>query len=296
MPTLLPSIHMPAFQEQIRNWLTEMQLQFEVINHGHFSTHISIEKGQVPALVLVLISVGSWLEYGSFESWQEEISSVRAMRKSSMQCVVIWEDYWAKNEPIVKSRVNAMLGNSQKIAARLTQVRRIDQESAARFLDRNHLNGSVTSKTRYGLFLPKRYFRVLNDAFEYDRHTEELLVAVATFSAPRVFARADGPFRSFELLRFASLLHTNVSGGLDKLLTAFVREKNPDDIMTYADREWSEGAGYVKLGFERISETAPMQFFLAVTEMERTSRRDPSNVAIYNAGSIKFVKTYKSPN
>lgn len=296
MPTPLPSIHMSSFQEQVCNGLSEMQLQFEVTSRGCFSTHIVVSKGNVARLNIVLITLENWLDAGSFERWQDEIRTMLAKREAGLKCVVIWEDYWINNEPIVKSRVNAMLGNSQKIAARLTQVRRIDQESAVLFLEKNHLNGSVTSKTKYGLFLPKRYFRVLNEAFEYDHNSEELLVAVATFSAPRVFARADGPFRSFEMLRFASLLDTNVSGGLDKLLTAFAREKDPDDIMTYADREWSDGAGYVKLGFERISETAPMQFYLSATDMERTSKPDPKRIAIYNAGSIKFVKTYKLPN
>ncbi|SKB86551.1 hypothetical protein [Dyadobacter psychrophilus] len=296
MPTPLPPIQMSSFQEQVCKWLTETRLQFEVTHLEYFTTRIAVLRDKAPTLTLALISLENWLEAGSPDRWQDEINAMRATREKSLKCVVIWEDYWIRKESIVKSRLNAMLGNSQKIAARLTQVRRIDQESSVQFLEKNHLNGSVTSKTRYGLFLPKRYFRVLNEAFEYDRQLEELLVAVSTFSAPRVFTRDDGPFRSFEMLRFASLLHTNVSGGLDKLLTAFAREKNPDDIMTYADLEWSDGAGYAKLGFERISETPPMPVYLSKNEMMRSTKRTADDIAIYNAGSTKFVKTYKSPN
>lgn len=273
-----------------------MQLQFEVGQAGHFTTYIYIKPDNAPTLNIVLIPLQSWLDAGSFERWQNEINVRFYNREMGRKYVMIWEDYWIKNERIVKSRLNAMLGNSQKIAARLTQARRIDRESTVQFLEENHLNGSVTSKTRYGLFLPKRYFRVLDIDFNADRNADELLVAVATFSAPRVFPRADGPFRSFEMLRFASLLHTNVAGGLDKLLTAFAREKNPDDIMTYADREWSDGAGYLKLGFERISETPPVPFYLSKNEMVRSSTGNVGDMAIYNAGSIKFVKTFKLPN
>lgn len=295
MQTAPSTIDMPYFQEEFCKWLMEMQLQFEVRNPGHFSVYIVIKPEAAPALNVVLIPVQSWLDEGSFERWQDEINVLFSGREMGEKYVIIWEDYWIRNESIVKSRLNAMLGFSQKIAARLTQVRRIHQESAVQFLEKNHLNGSVTSKTRYGLFLPKRYFRILGEDFNADRGQDELLVAVATFSAARVFPREDGPFRSFEMLRFASLLHTNVTGGLDKLLSAFAREKNPDDTMTYADREWSDGAGYLKLGFERISETPPMPFYLSTNEMIRSSRQNPAHILIYNAGSIKFVKTYKTP-
>ncbi|MCF2490783.1 hypothetical protein [Dyadobacter sp. CY347] len=293
MPTLPSTIIAPSFGEQVCNWLSEVHLQFEVKANRAFTTHIEIKNSNGRSLNILLTDLENWQKAGSFENWQIEINDLLNQRTKGEQWVVIWEDYWVKKPYIVKSRLSAMLGISQKIAARLTQVRRIDQETAFQFLEKNHLNGSVSSKTRYGLFLPKRYFRVLKKDFEHNIESDEMLVAVATFSAPRVFAREDGPFRSFELLRFASLLGTNVSGGLDKLLTAFVREKEPDDIMTYADREWSEGAGYERLGFERISETQPMPFYMSVNEMSRTTTSNPDKIVVYNAGSIKFVKTFK---
>jgi hypothetical protein len=47
-------------------------------------------------------------------------------------------------------------------------------------------------------------------------------------------------FRSYELLRFASLQGYVVVGGMDKLMKAFMHENQPDDIMSYADKDWSE--------------------------------------------------------
>ncbi|MCF0063179.1 hypothetical protein MUK70_06585 [Dyadobacter chenwenxiniae] len=296
MPTLPPPIIALSFREQVCKWLSEMHLQFGVKLNGAFTAHIEIENNNGRSLNIVLIDLENWLQNGSSESWHTVINDLLHRRNNGETWVMIWEDYWIKKPEIVKSRLSAMLGISQKIAARLTQVRRIDQETASQFLAKNHLNASVSSKTRFGLFLPKQYFRVLDPDFEWDREADELLVAVATFSAPRVFAREDGPFRSFEMLRFASLINTNVSGGMDKLLTAFARAKSPDDIMTYADREWSEGAGYVKIGFKRISETLPMEFYLSAKNPERTSTPAPDSVVIYNAGSIKFVKTIKTQN
>ncbi|MCF2497672.1 hypothetical protein [Dyadobacter chenhuakuii] len=296
MPVPSSPIITQSFSEQVCKWLSGIHLPYEINLETAFATHIEIRNDNGRSLNIVLVNLEDWQKSGSPDNWQLEFCDLINRRETGEKRVLIWEDYWLKKPQVVKSRISAMFGISQKIAARLTQVRRIDQETASHFLEKNHLNASVSAKTRFGLFLPKRYFRVLKSDFECDRESEELLVAVATFSAPRVFPREDGPFRSFELLRFASLLGTNISGGLDKLLMAFVREKNPDDIMTYADREWSEGAGYEKIGFERISETHPMQFYLSPEDMTRTTKSSLGAIAIYNAGSIKFVKTYKLPD
>lgn len=290
-----------TFKQQFCNWLSSSGFAFQASEDSNgFSTTIQIQKEEQLLIQVVLVNLEAWQQAGSVEHWIETIEKINATRESGARCVIIWEDFWHRREVIVKSRLNAMLGMSQKIAARLTQVRRIDQHLAAPFLEKNHLNGSVSAKTRYGLFLPKRYFRVLNQHFDFDSKADELLVAVATFSAPRVFQRPQGPFRSFEMVRFASLLHTNVSGGLDKLLTAFIRDKNPDDIMTYADLEWSEGAGYAKLGFEKMSQTDPMPF-LVRNDKERISHFSSNEIdavpatLVYNAGSVKFVKTLWKP-
>jgi hypothetical protein len=159
------------------------------------------------------------------------------------------------------------------------------------------------SKFRYGLFLPKRYYRVLPEGFVFDQSADELLVAVATFSNARIFEQDGAPFRSHELIRFASLAGTNVVGALDKLLNAFIREKSPDDIMTYADLEWSDGRSYRRLGFEKRGNIPPREAYVDLSTMLRT--RNPRRTAVsqeqspieyltvYNLGSIKYVKTIK---
>jgi hypothetical protein len=294
------SISKPGFKSQFCDWLSSAGLTFSDFGSiNAFTDLVEVRKTKSLPIQILLIDLESWKNAGSAETWRQTVEQTIAMRTSGIKCVIIWEDFWHRSAAIVKSRLNAMLGTSQKVAARLTHVRRIDLNIAARFLEENHLNGSVSAKTRYGLFLPKRYFRILNDDFNYDSSADELLVAVATFSAPRVFQRADGPFRSFEMVRFASLLNTNVSGGLDKLLTAFIREKNPDDVMTYADLEWSEGAGYATLGFQKISQTDIIPFFVDTKSMLRKSKSATSDIdedqssdmIVYNAGSLKFVKT-----
>jgi hypothetical protein len=216
--------------------------------------------------------------------------------------VTLWEDLWWTKQSIVKSRIAAQLGISERIPARLTRVGRLDRPMTLAFLQENHLQDAVLSKFRYGLFLPKKHYRVLKNPPD----TDELLVAVGTFAHPRLFLREGLVHRSFELVRFANLLNSTVVGGLDKVVSHFIKQHQPDDLMTYADLDWSDGNSYRTLGFEPISDTPPQLFWIDPGTSQRylphrlpgslseQSALEEGFVAIYNAGSRKFVKVLTS--
>jgi hypothetical protein len=285
-----------SFQEQISNWLESIGFKcgLQIVDE---MVRVYIWRGEQCAMELILVKVGEWLADDLPEKIRDAHNHMSAQRTAGNQCIVLWEDYWIAKPEIVKSRLSAMLGESYKIPARLTVARRIEKKDEVSFLKTNHLNGSVSSKFRYGLFLPNRYYRVLNADFQANREGDELLVAVATFSHPRIFQKETGPIRSYELIRFASALGSNVVGGLDKLLNAFVKERQPDDIMTYADLEWSDGASYRKLGFEMKGQTPPIPFNLDLETMSRSTKilseqAKEDQVVVYNAGSLKYVKPF----
>jgi hypothetical protein len=287
------------FHEQINNWLGSIGFKCGIQNvNGADIGKIEIFSHEQCVMELILVHAGNWLVADPIAQLQEAHGYMTTKRATGNQCIILWEDYWIAKPEIVKSRLSAMLGLSFKIPARLTKVRRIDKKDASSFLESNHLNGSVSSKFRYGLFLPNRYYRVLDADFQVDRGTDELLVAVATFSHPRIFQQEENAIRSYELIRFASVLKSNVMGGLDKLLNAFVKDRQPDNIMTYADLEWSDGASYRKLGFEMKGQTPPIAFNLDLNAMSRSSKSATANasegqVTIYNAGSLKYVKPFE---
>ena len=53
----------------------------------------------------------------------------------------------------------------------------------------------------------------------------------------------------YELLRFCNLKYHNVRGAASKLLKAFERTHKPYSLISYANRDWSQGNLYQKLGF-----------------------------------------------
>lgn len=197
--------------------------------------------------------------------------------QQQLKCIHIWEDVYEQYPELVIARVLALIGNRQRIHARATQSKRIDKPTAELFLNKNHLQQSVGAYYKFGLY-----------------HNTEL-VAVATFSKSRMMNDGVVPYRSYELIRFASKKGVTVTGGLSKLLTLFIQEVNPAHIMTYTDRDWGTGEGYEKLGFNCIEVTEPIPFYVNIKTLERiTLKQFPVTmhhdwILIYNSGSSKFV-------
>ncbi|MCF0069355.1 hypothetical protein LZD49_02665 [Dyadobacter sp. CY261] len=291
-----------SFPEQLCNWLPSALFRWQLVHDPDFAWPIlEIHDEQRQIMNVLTVPLTTWQQLHRHGLPDGLYAKLVSLRSDGIPAVALWEDYWIAKNSIVRSRLSAMLGISAKIPARLTQVRRIDDATTFHFLDINHLNGATSSKFRYGLFLPKQYYRVLPEDFAYDNSASEILVAVATFNNARIFEQHGLPFRSHELIRFASLQGTNVVGGLDKLLNAFIREKSPDDIMTYADFEWSDGRGYRRLGFEERGTVAPQKVYLDLNNMRRIRKRaDDSSentsikyLTVFNLGSIKYVRLIK---
>lgn len=170
-----------------------------------------------------------------------------------VRLVTVWGDVWMLKRNLVIAHLISLAGKSTRVFARNTVVKRITKTVANEFLDNQHLGGSPSSRFKYGLFVKK---------------TGEL-AAAGTFSPPRTFYRDDKPFRSYELIRYAGLSGVNITGGLGKLLSAFIEDVNPGDIMTYADRNWWTGDSYKALGFQYAGTTPPQAFWVKPGEWVR---------------------------
>ena len=122
------------------------------------------------------------------------------------------------------------------------------------------------------------------------------LIAVGTFSNARRWVKNGKEIRSYEWTRFASLPGLRISGGMGKILKAFIEEVQPDDIMSYADLEWSDGEVYSTLGFIKESMKEPVMFAVdgnwKRTPISRCPQHEGSSY-LQNLGSLKYrLKLY----
>lgn len=186
--------------------------------------------------------------------------------------VVITEDRWYSQKAMTQARLLAHLEVFSQAFARNCEIRRIEKKEAQEFLQTNHSYGYAACRYHYGMFL-KRQTGHLAEGLPVKPGMTEVrpgtLVAVATFSNSRKWVKGDKDIRSYEWTRFASLPGLRISGGMGRMLKAFINEVKPDDIMSYADLEWSEGNVYKTLGFELEGKKEPVLFVVDADSWER---------------------------
>ena len=164
------------------------------------------------------------------------------------------------------------------VFARNCEIRRIDRELAASFLNACHLYGDCAAAYRYGLFVSRSPGGIKGaaegaaeggamgaavDSAEgcavgaaEGRQTYPVgtLVAVASFSKARRWSKKGEngekeTICSYEWLRYASLPELRVLGGMGRILARFIEDFHPDDIMSYVPLRHFSGEVYESLGF-----------------------------------------------
>lgn len=221
----------------------------------------------------------------------EKVSELISLlkEKTGAYPLVIAEDRWKSQTTTIRKRLLSHLEIFTQVYARNCEVRKIDKKTAAEFLSANHSYSDASCRYRYGLYL-KRHTGHNADTVNI---TSGTLVAVATFSNARKWIKGNKTIRSYEWTRYASLPDVRLSGGMGKLLKIFINEVNPDDIMTYADLEWSEGKVYETLGFTLEGIKDPVMFSICKDTWKRTAITGQGQISsdiVYfqNFGSNKY--------
>ncbi len=216
-------------------------------------------------------------------------------KDNGIRIIHIWEDDWIYRKNIIMSKILNILNKSEKIWARKCQIKEItDNKIVKQFLDTNHIHGNVPSKVRIGLY-----------------YNDELVSLMIFVNLRKNLGQNES---SWELLRLVNKLNTTVIGGASKLFNFFVKIYSPLEVITYADRDWSNGNLYDNLGFKQVSITKPNYHYVVKNmrknrfsfrkdilvkkgyDSKKTEKQimfDLGYYRIYNSGNIKYVKIIK---
>jgi hypothetical protein len=168
--------------------------------------------------------------------------------EKGIELIHILDYEWLFKKHIISSILhNKLKLNTHKIAARKCVIKPInDTKILKQFLNDNHIQGYTHSSINIGLY-----------------YNEEL-ISVMTFGKNRF--KQDN---KFELLRFCNKLNYNNIGGASRLLKYFNNNINIDklDIITFADRRFSLGNMYEKLGFDFEYFSKPSYFYWKNTKI-----------------------------
>lgn len=264
-------------------------LEIDLINHDH---KICIEYNG-----LMFHSSGTSI-HAKFN--KPQIDHKYHLRKTELvelndyQLFHVFENEWLNENKrnIWKSVINNKLGLTERIYARKCAIKEISYKESSLFLEKNHLQGNCVSNTKIGLF-----------------YNNELM-SVMTFRKNKTY--------QWEIARFANKINNTVIGGASRLLKYFEKIYQPETLVSYANRRWSQGNLYKKLGFECTGNTPANYFYFKNNECILYSREmfqkhklksildnfdekltETENMfnnnyrKIYDCGSIRFIKIYK---
>jgi hypothetical protein len=189
-------------------------------------------------------SYGKSSQWSKLDNYEVEnknyhLNKTKLCEEQNIQLLHIFENEWLNptKQNIWKSIIKSKLNLNETIGARKCEIKEISSSVSKSFLDQNHLQGSINSSIRIGLFY------------------QDELVSLLTFSKSRFNKNYD-----WEITRYCNKLNTNVMGGFSKLLKYF-RKNYEGSIITYADKRYSDGNLYRQNGFIELKDSLPNYFY-----------------------------------
>jgi hypothetical protein len=201
--------------------------------------------------------------------WLHESSNVRVKLmpgESQAGDICIWEDQWLFRRAAIEKNLIARVKPLRSVFARDTRIVPLDAEAAREFLEFEHVKGFLKGTSYFGCIVPPhRIFRGIESPYVFKGHP---LLAVAVFG--KSFRMKEPGLEgclSGELIEIATLSSIRLVGGLTKFLQAY-KDLHPEthNVMTYVDKEWNTGKGFLSVGFTKIGETDPIELGRRMTQ------------------------------
>ena len=262
----------------IQNLLKENNIEF-ITNYRKLINPLEVDIF-VPSKNLAIEINGIYWHSDIFKGKDYHTNKHKMCKEKNIQLLTIWEDQLLYKKSIVESIILSKLGIfKNRIFARSCEIKEISTKEATHFLKNTHLQGYSTSTVKIGLF-----------------HNNEL-ISVATFGKQRImYKQTKTNDFTWELVRFATKLNTQIVGGFSKLMAYFVRKYKPFKIISFASKDISNGKSYEKLGFNKINETSQSYWYVDKATLTRHNRYTFRKSQLIKMGYSKKMTEFEIMN
>lgn len=180
----------------------------------------------IPSLNVGVEYHGVYWHTDRFRDSKAHLAKLEACEKNGVRLIQVWEDSWRDRRNVVENMLRTRVRKSthEKVNARSLEHRLVPKESADELLDSHHIQGSARGTYYDGLVSPD----------------DELMAVMVTLEVDK----------QWRIERYAA--SANVRGGFGKLLSALEKRialLGGGQIVTFADREISDGRLYMDNGF-----------------------------------------------
>lgn len=172
----------------------------------------------------------TWSPYGNHEGLKKQYhrDKTRLASENGYRCIHVWD--WDDAEKVVRSSVHTKV-----VYARQCEVRGLETYAVNDFLNEYHLQGTCKNQT-----------------YNYGLYYKDELVELMTFGKPRYNRNYE-----YELLRLCTKFDYIVVGGAERLFKHFLKEQDPNSIISYCDLSKFTGEVYTRLGFKLKANAQP---------------------------------------
>jgi endogenous inhibitor of DNA gyrase (YacG/DUF329 family) len=162
-------------------------------------------------------------DYFERNTKNSHLNKLNELLLKDIRLITIFEDEWTLKQDIVKLKLLAILGKDprKRVFARQTYISNVSTQEKQIFFENTHIQGNGPSSINIGL---------------YDTH--ELVACMGLIKQKN---------NRYIINRYST--SAQVVGGFSKLLTYFIKNYNPTQLVSFADRRWGEGNLYHKTGF-----------------------------------------------
>lgn len=222
----------------------------------------------VPELNIAIEYCGLYWHSEKFKSNSYHVKKWKQCKDQGIQLITIFEDEWIDRKDIVLSVLQNFIYNPILCYARECEIKNIDYEIAASFLNENHLQGKITASIHLGAFL--------NDK----------LVGVMCFSSPKRQSSYE-----WELVRFCTLINYRIPGLASKFNSYFIKTYDPSTIVSFSDNRWFSGKAYNELGFSLNGFVNPTYYYYSNKKgIKRFNKSRFRKSSISQPGDIRTEK------
>lgn len=172
-----------------------------------------------------------WSLEGLSANYHVEKSKIA--EKNGYRCIHLFE--WDNLDKIAN-----LLKQRKVVYARQCKLVKLPVSDAGKFVDKYHIQGNAKgAKHAYGLILPNG-----------------TLGSVMTFSKPRYNKNYE-----WELLRLCTFPGIEIVGGPSRMFKKFIKEVNPESIISYCDKAKFTGKVYEKIGMKLDHTSSPARIW-----------------------------------
>lgn len=199
----------------------------------------------IPEKKLAFEFNGTYWHSDKFKDKNYHITKTRLCNKKKVRLIHIFEHEWTFNQEKIKSLIKSALGIFDvRLYARQCEVKEISHPEYKKFLELYHLQNSVNSSIRYGLFY------------------KDELVSVIGFGKSR-FKKGE-----VELHRYCVKAGYQIVGGFSKLIKHACKDASISEFISYIDLAHFSGRGYKKAGFKLVEVTSPSYIYIRGDEIK----------------------------